>query len=100
MDHIRSMKPSRYIRPISYLKANAAEIIRAFESEPGTFVITQNGEAKAVFQDIRTHEETQAALAMLRILATGADDTCKGRVKRVAESFEAVRRGTRDVAPS
>lgn len=86
------MKPSRSIRPISYLKANAAQIIRGFESDPGTILITQNGVAKAVLQDLRTYEDTQEALALLRILAMGADEIRTGNVKPVARAFASIRK--------
>lgn len=48
-------------------------------------VITQNGEAKAVIQDIGSYEETQATLALLKLLALGNREIAEGRVKPVAE---------------
>ena len=50
------MKYSTRIKPISYLKANAAEIVRTMAEERSAMVITQNGEAKAVMQDVATYE--------------------------------------------
>ncbi len=63
------MKPSTQIKPISYLKAHAAEIVRTLGGEP--LVITQNGEAKVVMQDIDSYKQMQEILALLKILALG-----------------------------
>ena len=65
------MKYSTRIRPISYLKANAAEVVRQLTELREPLVITQNGEAKAVIQDVASFEETQETLALLKILALG-----------------------------
>jgi prevent-host-death family protein len=46
------------IRPISYLKANAAEVLQELTDQPQPTVITQNGEAKAVHQDVASYEQT------------------------------------------
>ena len=62
------MKLTDKIKPISYLKAHAARIIRELSHHPGTLVITQNGEAKAMVQDIATYELTQESLALLKML--------------------------------
>jgi len=63
------MKCSEAIKPISYLKANAAKILREINDSHNPMIITQNGEAKAVIQDIKAYEETQESLALLKILA-------------------------------
>jgi prevent-host-death family protein len=56
---------------ISYLKAHASEVIRALGEQREALIITQNGEAKAVLQDVQSYEQTQETLALLRILALG-----------------------------
>ena len=65
------MKPSTQIKPISYLKAHTAEVIRTLDEQREALIITQNGEAKAVMQDVHSYEQTQATLALLKILALG-----------------------------
>jgi len=65
------MKLSQQIRPVSYLKAHAAEIIRTLPEQGSPMIITQNGEAKIVIQDIATYEQTQETIALLKILALG-----------------------------
>jgi prevent-host-death family protein len=74
------MKYSRQIKPISYLKANAAEVIRQLAKRREPLVITQNGEAKAVIQDIASYEEAQETMALLKILALGNRQIEQGRV--------------------
>lgn len=80
-----SLKDS--IKPISYLKANAAEVVRDVSENGKTLYITQNGEAKVVVQSIVEYEKTQNTLAMLRILALGDEDIRKGRHKSAEETF-------------
>ncbi|MDF8332937.1 type II toxin-antitoxin system Phd/YefM family antitoxin [Novosphingobium cyanobacteriorum] len=68
------------IKPISYLKAHSAEVIRELREGAAPLVITQNGEATAVLQDVGSYEATQEALALLKLLALGQDDIAAGRV--------------------
>jgi len=63
------MKLSESIKSISYLKANAANLIDEINKHQKTFVITQNGEAKVVVQDIKMYEKMQDTMAMLKLLA-------------------------------
>ncbi|MDX2163792.1 MAG: type II toxin-antitoxin system Phd/YefM family antitoxin [Gammaproteobacteria bacterium] len=75
------------VKPISYLKDNAAEIIRGFEKNRTPIIITQNGEAKAVFQDIQSYEEMREDLIMLQILMLGNADVEQGRTKPLKQAF-------------
>lgn len=79
------MRYSSQVKPISYLKANAAEVLAHLAEQREPFVITQNGEAKAVLQDVASFEETQETLALLKILALGNQDVEAGRLKPVAD---------------
>ena len=74
------MKYSTQIKPISYLKANAAEVVRELAEQRRPLVITQNGEARAVIQDVASYEEIQQTLALLKILALGNRQIEEGRV--------------------
>lgn len=75
---------SSNIKPISYLKANAAEVLKDLSENREAYVITQNGEAKAVMQDIATYENTQETLAFLKILALGNQEIAEGKVTPLA----------------
>ncbi len=79
------MRYSSQVKPISYLKANAAEVLTRLTEQREPLVITQNGEAKAVLQDLASFEETQDTLAVLKILALGNQDVAAGKVKPVAD---------------
>ena len=79
------MRYSSQVKPISCLKANAAEVLARLAEQRVPLVITQNGEAKAVLQDVASFEETQETLALLKILALGQQDIEAGRVKPVAD---------------
>ena len=65
------MRPTQSIRPISYLKANTAEVLRQVNDTREPMVITQNGEARAVVQDVASYEQLQESLAVLKLIAQG-----------------------------
>ena len=74
------MRYSTQVKPISYLKANAAEVLEKLAENRQPLIITQNGEAKAVMQDLATYENTQETLALLKILALGQREIEAGDV--------------------
>lgn len=86
------MKPSESIKPISYLKAHASELIRDVANNQKTLVITQNGEAKVVLQDIKVYEQTQESLYLLKILAQSSKSLRDGRVKPAKRVFSELRK--------
>lgn len=90
------MKYSSQIKPITHLKAHAAEVIRELAERREPLVITQNGEAKAVIQDVRSYEETQDTLALLKILALGMRQIETGQVRAAAEVIARLREKGRD----
>ena len=85
------MKLSSQIKPISYLKAHAAEIVRKLNERRGPLVITQNGEAKVVIQDIESYEETQETMALLKILALGTRQIGEGKVQPAEDVIKRLR---------
>ena len=85
------MRYSAQIRPISYLKANAAEVLSQLAEKREPMVITQNGEAKAVVQDISSYEQTQETLALLKLLALGNREIEAGRTKPARAVVERLR---------
>ena len=94
------MKYSTRIKPISYLKANAAEVVRGLAESGEPMIITQNGEATAVIQDIASYEQTQETLALLKILALGEQQVRDGKtvpaataMRRFREQIKRVRAG-------
>lgn len=79
------MRYSTQVKPISYLKANAAKILMQLAKQKQFMIITQNGEAAAVIQDVATFEENQETMALLKILALGNNDVEAGRITPVAK---------------
>ena len=63
------MSLAEHIKPITYLKSNAADIIKEFDVTPEPIIITKNGEAKMVVLDIHEYEKQQETLALLKLLA-------------------------------
>jgi len=86
------MKLSNQVKPISYLKAHAPEVIRGLSQDQRPVFITLHGEAKAVLQDIASFEQTQETLAMLKILALTNKRVLDGEVLAVSEAFADLRR--------
>ncbi len=85
------MQYSTQIKPISYVKANAAQVLRDLTISRDVLVITQNGEATAVMQDIASYEADQQALALLKILALGNQQIEQGKVTRISDAAARIR---------
>ncbi|MBU2513379.1 type II toxin-antitoxin system Phd/YefM family antitoxin [bacterium] len=90
------MKLSNNIKPISFLKAHAADIIRNIGSHQDPLIITQNGEAKAIIQDIESFEKDRETMAMLKILALGNQQIEDGEVISAPEALDKIRTKKRD----
>jgi prevent-host-death family protein len=78
------MRYSTQVKPISYLKANAAEVLDTLAENRQPLIITQNGEAKAVIQDLVSYENTQETMALLKILALGHQEIEQGKTSTQA----------------
>ena len=89
------MKLSEAVVPISEAKARTAELVNQVAENRRPVVITQNGRARVVVEDLRTYEETQESLAMLKIIAQGRRNVREGNVKPLKKAFADVRRQTR-----
>ena len=88
------MKLSDAVKPISYFKAHASEVIRDVVEGQKIVVITQNGEAKVILQDIHEYEKTQESLALLKILAMSRKSLEEGKTKPFRDAFMDVRKIT------
>lgn len=85
------MRYSSRVKPISYLKANAAEVLADLADHREPLLITQNGEARAVLQDVASYEETQETLALLKVLALGNQEVAAGQVRPADEVLARLR---------
>jgi len=81
------MKLSSHVKPISYLKSHAAEIVKDLSDSQEPMLITQNGEAKLVVMDVRSFERQEETLALLKILAMGNRNIEQGRFRDSEEIF-------------
>jgi len=78
---------SQDIKPISYLKAKTANVINDVNENQRTIIITQNGEAKAVVQDIKSYENLQNSLNLLKLIIQSENDIENNRVTEQEEMF-------------
>ena len=79
---------SQDIKPISYLKAKTASVINDVNENQRTIIITQNGEAKAVVQDIQSYENLQNSLNLLKLIVQSENDIENNRTIEQEEMFD------------
>lgn len=75
------------IRPISYIKSNAANVLSQVNETHRPVYITQNGEAKAVLLDTESYESMQKTIGILKLIAMGEKDVREGRITEQSEFF-------------
>lgn len=85
------MKLSSRVRPISYIKAHAPEVIRELAEDRQPVIVTLHGEARAVLQDVATFDETLETLALLKILSLTNKGVHKGKIRPAGEAFQHIR---------
>jgi len=90
------MRYSTQVKSISYLKANAAEMLQTLAELREPVLITQNGEAKAVLLDVGSYEEMQETLALLKCLAMGDREIDAGQFQPIDEAVADLRAELRD----
>lgn len=81
------MRYSTQVRPISYLKSHAAEIVQDLAESRQPLLITQNGEAKLVVMDVRSYEELEERQALLKLLALGRREIEQGHYRDADEAL-------------
>ena len=82
------MSRATQIKPISYLRDNAADIVKDFADNPEPLIITQNGEAKMVVVEIKQYEGQQEQLALLRLIALGRKEYREGNYSDAQTFFD------------
>jgi prevent-host-death family protein len=80
------------VRPISYIKTNAAKMMKYVNERKNPIVITQNGEARAVLIDIETYQNTQNAFALMNIINIAERDIKDGKVRKAEDVFDGLRK--------
>ncbi len=80
------------IKPISYIKTNAADMMKYINENHNPIIITQNGEAKGVLMDIESYQEIKDAFALVGIIQLAEDDIKKDQVQSADEVFAELER--------
>ncbi|MDQ1259545.1 MAG: hypothetical protein QG643_1369 [Pseudomonadota bacterium] len=74
------------IKSISYLKSHAAQIADDVQQSGSPYVITQNGEASMVIENVAQFQQKEALIAALRVMALGEKERLQGLALSAAES--------------
>ena len=89
------MKISNDIKPISYLKSRAADMLKQVNETHRPIIITQNGEPRAVLQDPESYENMRNAIGLLKLISQGEEDIRKGKSRLQEEVFADLEKMTR-----
>ena len=84
------MKVSSDIKPVSYLKSHAADILKQINETRRPIVITQNGEPKAVLQDPDSYDKMRNAIGLLKLISQGEEDIKQDRTKSQEKVFKTI----------
>lgn len=79
------------IKPISYIKTHAADMLKRVNETHNPMIITQNGEAKAVLLDTETYQQMTRSIGILKILATGEREIEQNKLVDNEDIFEQLR---------
>ena len=81
------MKISTDIKPISFLKSKAADMLKQVNETHRPIIITQNGEPRAVLQDPESYENMRNAIGLMKLISLGEEDILKGKSKTQDQVF-------------
>ncbi len=82
------MSLKKDIRPITYLKAKAADLLNQVNETQRPVIITQNGEPRAVLQDTKSYEDMRYALGLMKLISQGEEDIRKEKVRSQDDVFQ------------
>ena len=84
------MNISTDIKPVTYLKAKAADLLKQINETHRPVIITQNGEPRAVLQDPKSYENMRNAIGLLKLISQGEEDIRNRRVKSQEDVFKGI----------
>jgi prevent-host-death family protein len=90
------MNLSEDIRPVTYLKSRAADLLKQINQTHRPVVITQNGEPKAVLQDPKSYEDMRNAIGILKLISLGEEDIMAGRTETQEDLFDIMEKKLQD----
>lgn len=76
------------IKPVTYLKSRAADLLKQINETHRPVIITQNGEPKAILQDPRSYENMRNAIGILKLISQGEDEIMREKSRSQQEVFE------------
>jgi len=76
------------IKPVTYLKSKAADLLKQINETHRPVIITQNGEPKAVIQDPQSFENMRKAIGILKLISIGEEDIKNGNVFGQEDVFQ------------
>jgi len=76
------------IKPVTYLKSKAADLLNQINTTHRPVIITQNGEPRAVLQDPKSYEDMRNAIGLLKLISQGESDVRNGKVKPQENVFK------------
>jgi len=82
------MKISQDIKPVTYLKSRAADLLKQINKTHRPVIITQNGEPRAILQDPESYENMRNAIGILKLISQGEEEIRDGKLKSQQEVFE------------
>ena len=84
------------IKPVTYLKSKAADLLNQINTTHRPVIITQNGEPRAVLQDPKSYEDMKNAIGILKLISQGESDVRNGKVKSQEEVFSDIEKALED----
>lgn len=78
------------IKPVTYLKSKAADLLNQINKTHRPVIITQNGEPRAILQDPKSYEDMRNAIGLLKLISHGESDIRNGRVKPQEKVFNGI----------
>ena len=90
------MNISQDIKPVTYLKTRAADLLKQINETHRPVVITQNGEPKAILQDPNSYENMRNAIGILKLISQGENDIRSGKSKSQRKVFENIENFLKD----
>jgi prevent-host-death family protein len=80
------------IKPVTYLKSKAADLLNQINTTHRPVIITQNGEPRAVLQDPKSYEDMRNAIGILKLISQGESDIRNGKIKAQKKVFEDIKK--------
>jgi prevent-host-death family protein len=84
------------IKPITYLKANAADLLKQINETHRPIIITQNGEPRAVLQDPQSYENMRNAIGLFKLISQGEEDLRNGRAQSQEDMFKNIEKALKE----